>query len=64
MVKDVGHAAKKLGWASDIGRPGRFEGTREFNIFKWNKVLIYERRQGRVEIISILDTRVNPPEAL
>lgn len=64
MTADVQAKVEKLKMPQDIGRPGRFAGTRELSITRWHKVVIYRLNEDRVEIVTVLDTRMDPPDAL
>lgn len=60
MRQDLFEMVSKLSGRHDIGRPGRLDGTREKSLIKWSKVIVYERTDEILTIVSIIDTRMKP----
>jgi plasmid stabilization system protein ParE len=60
---EIKRIAQMLGARSELGRPGRRSGSREFSMPRWNKVIIYRINERGIEISSLRDTRrLNPSD--
>ncbi len=64
MTKDVEAIATALGRDIDTGRPSKYPGLREKSLQKWRKIIIYRLSDGGVEIVALLDTRMQQPKKL
>ena len=54
---DLLDAADLLARRPALGRVGRMEGTREFSMPRWSKIIVYEVRNGVVVVLSLRDPR-------
>lgn len=54
---DLLDAADRLARWPAIGRVGRAEGTREFSVPKWSKIIVYGVHDGAVVVLTLRDPR-------
>lgn len=43
-----------------LGRAGTREGTREFSVARWHKVIVYRVSEGGIDISTLRDPRMQP----
>lgn len=45
-----------------LGRIGTREGTREFSVARWHKVIVYRESEGGIDISTLRDPRMQPKQ--
>ena len=64
MRDQVRAAVMRLAERPYLGRSSNFAGHRAWSLPKWSKVIVFRIDGNEIEIVRLLDTRSQPPEAL
>ena len=64
MATEIREAVERMAGPTDLGRPSAYRPCREKSVPRWSKLIIYDRGENHLTVIAVLDTRMNPPEAL
>ena len=58
--EDIRALSRLLARRPGLGRPGQRDGTREFSIARWHKVMVYRVGEDVIDITTLRDPRMRP----
>jgi len=61
-AKEIKSLTRLLARRPLLGRMGTRQGTREFSIARWHKVIVYRESEGGIDISSLRDPRMQPKQ--
>ena len=61
-AREIKSLTRLLARRPRLGRMGTREGTREFSVARWHKVIVYRESEGGIEISTLRDPRMQPKQ--
>ena len=61
-AREIKSVTRLLARRPQLGRTGMREGTREFSVARWHKVIVYRESEGGIDISTLRDPRMQPKQ--